>query len=364
MQRWKQSGLFLVIVMLMSATVSYGAEVSSVPILNLEDCIRLALKDHPQLRLAEFHLFDTEAELKKFQLEDPILIAPRELAEKEAAVNAARQGLDEVGMQLSLAVESKYYQVLKALQTVKSKESSLDWVQQQLTIVKVKHQKGMVPQKDLLTLQERFSQAEKDLNYARFQLETVKMDFNLTMGLELTRQFELAEKQFPFEPVEANLEEAIQYALGHGTQIQRAKAEVTQATSALEVKKLSGVSRLEIEQAERAVEKAQMQWDVAQKEMIISVRNAYMSLLSGRDQVTNARKAFEQAQKSLEVLKVKYEAGMLPLLDLTNGHNELLEAEVQWIQAIYDYNLTKASFYQSIGKGYSRYQKIKETIRK
>lgn len=363
MKRWKQL-LSVVAMLIVVSTISCGAASSSVPELSLEECIRLVLQGHPQLRMAEFHVKDAEVELQKLRLEEPGLVAPRELAEKEGAVEEARWALDEAGMRLSLEVESKYYQVLKAIHTVKSRENSLDWIQRQLEIVKIKCQKGLVPQKDLLTMQDQLAQAEKDLKYARFTLETVKMDFNLTMGWELTRTFELAEKQFPFESVEVNLEEAIQYALGHGTEILQAEKLVGAAAAALELKRLSGLGRLDVEQAERAVEKAKIQLDTARKGLTIGVRNAYVSLLTGRDQVLTARKTFEQAQKSLEVLKVKYEAGMVPLLDLTNAHHELMDTEVQWIQAIYDYNLTKAAFYQTIGKGYSRYLQLKATIGK
>ena len=74
--------------------------------------------------------------------------------------------------------------------------------------------------------------------------------------------------------------------------------------------------------------------------------------------IRDAEKTYAQAREELEVLSIKYEAGMVSLIELMDGQRELSLAEIRCIQIIYDYNLAKASFNRSIGKGYSYYQQI------
>lgn len=323
--------------------------------LTLSQCIEMVLKDHPRLQVAHFKVTDAEMELKKLQLDDPRWVAPVDLAHQEEAVRLAKQGLEEVKMQLCLDIERQYYQIIQGMFTVKSKETALEWSQRQEKIVEVKFKKGMVPEKDMQLIRDQVQGAEKDLQLAHFQLETSKMQFSIIMGWELERKFEVVEEQSSFAPITMSLSDAIQYAQQHGIGLQTAAKELSSATESLALKKASGASTLEIQKEEHVVFEAKMKWEQAQKELVIQVRNAYMGLQASQDSVTRTRKAFEAAQKELDIQKIKYEAGTIALLDLMASHNKCVTAEIAWIEAIYNYNLSKAAFNQSIGKDYSLY---------
>ncbi|AZR73558.1 hypothetical protein BBF96_09255 [Anoxybacter fermentans] len=358
----KKKGLIilmvLIFILLFNDFVLTAHEESLVQSLSLLKCIQLALKDHPQIKLALNELKEAELDLEKLKMEDPRNVASNEMINKKNEIEKARKALYEIGMRLILEIETKYYQVLKNIQTVEYQRRALEWAEKQLQIVKVKYESGLVPEKDLLFAEENLKRVKQELSYACFNLTTARMELNLAMGWELDRFFELDVQQFSYKPIEVDLEESIQYALENAESIKEAHEALKQAREILELKKKMLNSTIEIIRAEHDLEKAQIQLDQVKKELVIRVRNAYLNLISSNDRVINARLAYEHAKKELEVLKVKYEAGMIPLREVIIGYNDLKDAERIWIEAIYDYNMSKALFNQIIGKKYSLCQEI------
>lgn len=321
--------------------------------LTLADCLKAVADDHPQVKIAIFKLQDAQMDWQKLKLEDPGVVSAQEMAEAQAAVGAALKAVQDTKMELAQQIEAKYYQILKSIQMLKSKEDSLQWMEKQLAITKIKFDSGMISQKDMQGMIEQVEKARKDLDNTRFSLNTTRMDFNLTLGWDLNRVFEPADQQFPFEPVVVKLDEMTNYALEHTDKIKQAQVAVDATKANLAFKKRSEVSQVEIKRAENAVIIAELALEQARKETIIAMRSLYMNMVSATEQVLEAKKAYEQAQKDQEVLKVKYDAGMIALLELVKGRTNLADEEIQWIQAIYDYNLLKVSFNQAIGKEYS-----------
>ncbi len=346
--------VFILLFLLYSGMV-FAEEESVVPRLTLFDCVSEALQNHSEILFAEYDLQDAIWELERLKMEDPRQVALKDLKEKEETVRRAREALREVKMNLALEIEESYYQILKTVQTVESKKRSLEWSKKQLEIVKIKYDGGLVSEKDLLMIKEKVETEEKGLTYAYFNLETAKMGFSLKMGWELDRVFELTDQKFPYDPMEVDLTESIQYANQHTQNLKNAKRAVEDAEEFLELKEKTYVPKKECEKAKHALEKAHYLLEEAKKEMIIRVRNAYVSINSSCDNVNNALEAYQKTEKELEILKIKYDAGMIALLEMVNGHSNLIDAESGWIQAIYDYNLAKASFNQTVGKGYSLY---------
>lgn len=329
------------------------ADTEKVEKLTLADCLKAVTDDHPQVKMVLFKLQDVQMDLQKLKLEDPGVVSQQELAQAQAAVDAALKAVQDTKLELAQQIEAKYYQILKSIQMLKSKQDSLQWMEKQLAITKIKFDSGMISQKDMQGMNEQVEKARQDLDNTRFSLETVRMDFNLTLGWDLNRVFEPADQQFPFEPVVVTLDEITKYALEHTDKIKQAQAALDEARAELAFKKLSEVSQVEIKRAENAVTIAELSLDQARKETIIATRSLYVNIVSATEQVLEAKKAYEQAKKDQEVLKVKYEAGMIALLELVKGRTNLADEEIHWIQAIYDYNLLKVTFNQAIGKEYS-----------
>ena len=321
--------------------------------MSLNDCLLAITDDHPQIKLAKYKVQEAQMELQKLKLEDPATISGQELAQAEALVANAEKAMIDAKYSLYRQVEEKYYGLLRALQTVKSQQESLQWMEKQMQITKIKYDSGMVPQKDMQTMDEQLNKAKRNLEDTNFNLQTFYMEFDLLLGWPLDRVIEPLDREFPFEPLQVTLDEITTYSLEHSSKVVQAREAVKEAEANLRFKKLSEESQAEITRAENALSMAQIELEQAIKEQLIAVRGTYKNIISGTEHVQEAKIAFEQAKKEQDILKVKYDAGMIPLLELVKGRTSLAEKEIGWIQAIYDYNLLKVTFNQAIGKEYS-----------
>lgn len=152
--------------------------------------------------------------------------------------------------------------------------------------------------------------------------------------------------------------EATQYALENGKKVRQAREAFNQSRKNLEFEVDSESAQTEVLKAKHQLKEAEIKLKRAETETIIQIRNAYRDLNSSEDKIRDAENTYAEAHENLEVLNIKYDAGMVSLIEFLKGQRELADAEVKCIQLIYDYNLAKALFCQSIGQGYSLYQKI------
>ena len=56
------------------------------------------------------------------------------------------------------------------------------------------------------------------------------------------------------------------------------------------------------------------------------------------------------AQESLNIVKERYNLGMATNLEVFDTEMSLLQANTNYLQALYDYNLSKAKLKKSIGQ--------------
>ena len=345
----------LVIVLLVSGTVLAEEEVE---VLNLKDCLKRVVNEHPDLELAKYNLDEKKMELKKLKLENPENIPEKKLTATKDSLEEAKKDLLDTRIQLALNVERKYYQVLKSLQTLESQKRNLEWINKQLDIAQVKFERGLISKNDLNSLQKKKKLTAQGIKYASLNLDTAKMEFNIAMGWELGKKFKFESKEIPYSPIEVDLAKSVKYAVSNLQSIQEAKDGLADARDNLDLKNNISAAKIEVTQAVHRVQRAEINLEKAKKNTVIKVRNTYLNLVQSRDQVENANWDYQQAQKDLNALEVKYKAGMIPLMDLIDGHNTLTEAEIDWIQAIYDYNLAKGNFHLEIGKKRSLYQQL------
>lgn len=350
--------VFLVIFLVSSfVQVSSGQGIEKMGLL---ECLEFALRNHSDMELAHLAIIEAEFALNKLEMDDPRVVVAKDLLAKKQAVDQAKEALEETGMNLALNVESKYYQVLKTMATINNKETSLDWAEKHFKIAEVKFASGLISKREWIAIEERVVETKKEYVDALFNLETIRMEMNLALGRELDHFFELKDQEFSYEPLQVDFTEATQYALEYGKNLLQAREDLEQAKENLELQIASEAAQIEILKAEHQLREAEIKVKRTEEKTIIEIRNAYMGFRSAEDMIKDAEDTYTKAEEQLEVLRIKYEAGMVSLIDFLEGQRELADAEIKCIQIIYDYNLAKASFNQSIGKGYSLYQEIVE----
>ena len=123
-----------------------------------------------------------------------------------------------------------------------------------------------------------------------------------------------------------------------------------------------GASRAREKQARADVEGLESALQSAKDGVMLDVQRAYVSILQAEQRIVAAEAGLKQARESARLARVRYAAGVSqqtgvsPLLELSDSENSLASAELNQINALYDYNTAVADLDRAAG----RYAKITE----
>ena len=117
-----------------------------------------------------------------------------------------------------------------------------------------------------------------------------------------------------------------------------------------------GVSRAKITQARANIATAETNRRQSLDQVSLEVRTVYLSLVQSRDRVVVANQALIQAQEAFRLARVRYnagvsaQAGISPLLEVSDAQNALTLAENNRVNALYDYNNNRAKLDKAAGR--------------
>ena len=80
------------------------------------------------------------------------------------------------------------------------------------------------------------------------------------------------------------------------------------------------------------------------------VEASYLDIAGQVERIANARVLVEQAQLNLETATERYRLGLGIVLDVTNAQTQLFSAQVSATQAVYDYEISRASLDRAVGR--------------
>ena len=117
-----------------------------------------------------------------------------------------------------------------------------------------------------------------------------------------------------------------------------------------------GVTRERVRQARADVATAEINRRTSIDGVTLDVRQAYLNLLQNRDRVAVTNQALAQAREAFRLARVRYNAGVTsaagasPILEVSDAQNALTLAESNQVNALYDYNNTRARLDRAIGR--------------
>lgn len=118
----------------------------------------------------------------------------------------------------------------------------------------------------------------------------------------------------------------------------------------------AGVARERVKQARADVATAEINRRTSIDQITLDVRQAYLNLLQGRDRVAVTNQALVQAREAFRLARVRYDAGVAsqagvsPLLEVSDAQNALTLAESNQVNALYDYNNSRARLDRAVGR--------------
>lgn len=118
----------------------------------------------------------------------------------------------------------------------------------------------------------------------------------------------------------------------------------------------AGVARARVQEARADVASAETNRRQTVDAVALEVRTAYLQLVQARDRVAVANKALAQAQEAFRLARVRYnagvsaQAGISPLLEVSDAQAALTQAENNRVNSLFDYNNNRARLDKAVGR--------------
>jgi len=103
-------------------------------------------------------------------------------------------------------------------------------------------------------------------------------------------------------------------------------------------------------QIKSQIEQIDITKDQLEKMIKLEVEKAYLNLIESKDRIEAQQTNVKLAKENLDSIQKRYEKGLVSDLDLRDTQLALTQAETEYFQALYDYNLALANLEKAIGK--------------
>ena len=302
-------------------------------------------------------------------------------------VKAADLGVEKSQQQIKLDATTGYYSILQTRNLVKLSEESLDRLNAHLKNVEAQYNAGTVAKSDVLRSEVEKAKAEQSLIKAQNSYELAVSSFNNVIGLPLETQVTVKE-ELGYEKYEKTLEECISTALVSRPELAQAKVSVESAKADVKVaesgKKFSvaavasdkwndsefagtknnnwsvginasynlfdsGVTKAKVKGAEASVDKSLEQLRQANDSVQLEVRQAYLNMKEAEKRIDTSKVAVTKAEEDYKIAQVRYSAGVGTNLDVIDSQVALTSAKTDYVQALYDYNTSRAKLDKAMG---------------
>lgn len=348
----------LLLISLIGVNLAVGDKGPAVKTLTLKEATDLAMKNNPDVKIADLGVKKSELEHKNakynsdkldvdyvntYQLGLVKWVAPKE---KENALALAKKQAEVSKKSIMFDVENRYYNVLKAERNLTIKREALKYFQDQLKVAQAAYKVGTKAKLDVNTIEAAVAGSQAEVTGEENNYRTALMELNRIIGLDLDTQLKLT-TQFTIQKTgnSIKVEEVIKKALEDNIEILIAK-------NVMEISKLNydtakkfymgGVTVLDTADIDSQVSQAKL----AKQELATtsSVRQNYLTLFSLEKVLDWNQKEVAKAEENARIYKLKYEAGLATSLDVKKAALDLEEAKQNLTENIFKYNLLKSQF--------------------
>lgn len=287
------------------------------------------------------------------------------------------------------AVEGYYallaYQELQGVyqEAVTNLQGHLDNVQAQYNV-------GTKARVDVLSSAVSLANAKTTAVTAENNVAISESNLNNILGLPLQTQLNLADHQLPFNTYNISLQEATDYAMRYRPEVLQAALAVQEAERNISIADAGnkptvsvsggngwsddnfpgfdsdrrswnigagvtytfydgGATKAKVNQAKQDLLVARETEQATRESVQLAVKQAYLNIRSAAQKVAETQTIVDQARENYRIQNIRYQAGVGINLDVLDAQLSLNEAQVNHIQALYDYNVGIAKLEQVMG---------------
>ena len=296
-------------------------------------------------------------------------------------------GVDKSRQQVKLDATTGYFGILGAQNSLKISQDSVDMMQDHLENVQAQYGVGVVAKTDVLRSQVELANNQQALIKAQNSYDLAVSEFNNTIGLPLDTQVKLKD-ELKTGTYALSLDDSIKYAMAHRPDVVQVDYNIDIAKQGVKVAESgklptvafsanqgwsdstfpgtkdsgwsvslmttwtpfdSGVTNAKIKQSDASLTKAKLEAQQAKDGYQLEVRQYYLSMNEADKRIGTSQVAVDNAQEDYKIAEVRYSAGVGTNTDVIDAQVALATAKTNYIQAMYDYNTSKANLNKAMG---------------
>jgi outer membrane protein len=302
---------------------------------------------------------------------------------------SARQTTNET----VLNVKRGYYNYLLAKQLVGVTEEALSLAEKTLQNVRNMYEVGMSSRLDLLRVEVRVANLKPPVISARNNVAVAELSLKTLLGLDIAQPVEVV-GEMTYAPVEINLEESIAKALQNRPELSQIKYQRDIAGEMIKIARADFMPTLALSgnyntwadnfvfkrtawqsfygfnlvlnvpifnglqtPAKVAESKALIrEIEFAEKGLVnnikFEVQASYLTMLNAQEALLSQEKNIDAAQESVRVAELNYNEGLITITDLGAAQVALSDARINYLRAIYEYDVSLAQLEKAVGLGW------------
>lgn len=283
-----------------------------------------------------------------------------------------------------------YYALLAYQELQGVYHEAVDNLQGHLDNVQAQYNVGTKARVDVLSSDVSLANAKTTAITADNNVAVAESNLNNILGLPLETKLNLADHQLPFDTYNISLQEATDYAMKYRPEVLQAAIAVQEAERNIDIADAGnkptvaitggndwadntfpgidankrswkvaagvtynfydgGATKAKVNQAKQDLLVARETEQKTREAVQLEVKRAYLNIRSAAQKVEETQTVVDQARENYRIQNIRYQAGVGINLDVLDAQLSLNEAQVNHIQALYDYNVGIAKLEQVMG---------------
>ncbi|MCL4503510.1 MAG: TolC family protein [Deltaproteobacteria bacterium] len=111
-------------------------------------------------------------------------------------------------------------------------------------------------------------------------------------------------------------------------------------------------TKYSVSQNKAQLRAAEENYEVLRQNVTKEVNQAYLNVKSGWELIRATKKALEAARENLRLAWGRYQAGIGTIIEFTDAQVQFSQADLNFVQALYNYRVYEAQLDKAIGKSY------------
>jgi outer membrane protein TolC len=298
--------------------------------------------------------------------------------------NVAESQDRDTSLEVIYKVKSAYFSLLKAKKQKETAEEILKQVQKHLELAKGFYEVGLKPKIEVTKVEVELSNAKLNFINAEKKQKQSLLNLKVAMGIVFMPDFDIKEEDYAIRKLDE--EESIQIALERNPQLQaiRFNKQASLYSEELVKKeylpKLTGTGRFsyigegfpldkgwsfliqlnipvfngwsttyKLKQAKAEANYYQYMEESLKQQISLKIKNLFVQLKEASQRIETLKVALKQAKENLDLAMGRYEVGVGSSIEVVDAIVLYEQANTQYWQAVYDYNVTYAEIERIIG---------------